>query len=158
MLPITTYTCQEKIAARIDASNKKAAFVCLSKLLAQGHENSSKLARKIFIKMYAREKIGSTNLNNSVATPRAVLTEITSPTIAVITLGTPIAFSDDDNKNMVDIVVGLLIPRSMVTSIGNELLEQEFQIFKNERFCQQLRDCNDNKSLYNALLLSEIDT
>jgi PTS system nitrogen regulatory IIA component len=145
MLNLSSLIAPERVKARSSAKHYKGALEGLSLRLTPNV--SPQLRGDIFSGMLQRENLGSTALGNGAAMPHTHLSDVTTTSLAIMTLAEPITYSDEP----VDIIVGILLPDTIEQGHFT-LLKQLKSLLLNEKFCDALRAAEDSKSLYNTIL------
>jgi PTS system nitrogen regulatory IIA component len=120
-----------------DSPSKKRVLERSALLLASG---DAELAERVFERLLERERLGSTGLAGGVALPHARVPGVDSTKGAFIRLAEPVDFDALDG-NPVDLVFALLVPEE-ATDEHLQLLAQLAGMFKEPRFCQQLREAD----------------
>ncbi len=144
---IFTLLNQERTGARMQAGSKKKGLEILSKILARFIPSHSK--EKIFDKLIARERLGSTGLGTGVAIPHCRLEGLDAPIGALIILKNAITFDSPDGKD-VDILFCLLVPEGSHDE-HLEILAKLAELLINPGLCQQLRNAEDSAEALNII-------
>lgn len=131
----------------MDAGSKKRALESLSECLVSFIPTVNK--EKIFDKLIARERLGSTGLGSGVAIPHCRLSGLDTPIGAMATLKKPINFDSPDNQD-VDILFCLIVPEESHEE-HLKILAQLAEIFINPELCQQIRNTKDNSEILGIL-------
>ena len=124
--------------------NKKRVLQYVSKLFSENLTDIS--SRDILEHLTARERLGSTGIDQGVALPHARIAGIALPIITLLTLKTPIEYESLD-KQKVDIICALLVPENTIDE-HLKILANLASLFREEKFCDALRAAKDSKSLY----------
>jgi nitrogen PTS system EIIA component len=110
----------------------------------------------VFQSLSRREKIGSTALGEGVAIPHARIKDLQRIQLAYIRLRQPIPFDAPDDKPVSDILV-ILVPKE-ATEEHLRILSEVTQMFSDQQFRQQLRQCGEageTKQLFDNWLISD---
>lgn len=137
----------ERTVACMNAGSKKRALESLSAYLSPFIPTSNK--EKIFDKLIARERLGSTGLGSGVAIPHCRLSGLDAPIGAMATLKNPINFDSPDNQD-VDIIFCLIVPEKSHEE-HLQILAHLAEIFINPELCQQIRNTKDNTEILGIL-------
>ena len=97
----------ERVSVAAEATSRKRALECLSALLAEGGEASSR--HRVFDQLVARERLGSTGLGFGVAIPHARVPGLREARGAFMRVGEGIDFDAPDGGR-VDLIFGLAVP------------------------------------------------
>lgn len=97
----------ERVSVAAEATSRKRALECLSALLAEGREASSR--HRVFDQLVARERLGSTGLGFGVAIPHARVPGLREARGAFMRVGEGIDFDAPDGGR-VDLIFGLAVP------------------------------------------------
>ena len=89
------------------SESKKSVLELISKLAAANIRTLN--TPKVFEKLVARERLGSTAVGNGIAIPHAKVEGISKPIATLVQLTKPIEFDAPDEKP-VDILFGLIMP------------------------------------------------
>ena len=103
-------------------------------------------ADQLFNSLLAREKLGSTGLGNGIAIPHCRMKDCTKIIGGLVKLQEPIDFDAIDGEP-VDLIFVLLVPEEAHDE-HLQVLASIVQMFSDKDFCQQLRDAEDNNTLY----------
>lgn len=137
----------DRVIPKVEISSKKRALEYLSTVIADSNQELDQ--NDIFVSLLGREKLGSTGLGHHVALPHGRITT-TQPAIgAFITLAEPIEFDAIDDQP-VDMLFALVVPEES-TSEHLMILAQLAELFRDEGFCQRLRETADQGELLNLL-------
>lgn len=101
---------------------------------------------ELFDGLIARERLGSTGLGNGIAIPHCRNQSCNKIIGSLIKLENAVDFDAIDNQP-VDLLFVLLVPEE-ANDEHLKALAKIAELFSDNRFCQQLRNCNDNASLY----------
>ncbi|GAB4344692.1 MAG: PTS IIA-like nitrogen regulatory protein PtsN [Gammaproteobacteria bacterium] len=133
----------ERVVPKVEIASKKRALEFLSTLLAESNPNLDQ--GEVFASLLGREKLGSTGLGNHVALPHGRIATQEEAIGAFITLAKPIDFDAIDDQP-VDLLFALVVPEES-TSEHLEILARLAELFRDEKFCQQLRDASEPEEL-----------
>lgn len=142
-MSIAELLAAERVVPRADITSKKRALEFLSTILAESNPNLDQ--NEIFTSLLGREKLGSTGLGHHVALPHGRLATSEPPIGAFITLAEPIDFDAIDDQP-VDLLFALVVPEES-TSEHLTILAQLAELFRDEGFCQQLRETTEREDL-----------
>ncbi|SFM41023.1 PTS IIA-like nitrogen regulatory protein PtsN [Marinobacter zhejiangensis] len=146
-LTIQNILVPELALCRVALSSKKRA---LEYIAEQVHQSAPELNEtQIFNNLVARERLGSTGIGQGIAIPHCRLEDCDKVVGVLVTLEEGVAFDAIDNQP-VDLLFALIVPKE-ATSEHLELLSQLAEKFNDHRFCNELRQCTDNTSLYNQM-------
>jgi PTS system nitrogen regulatory IIA component len=117
----------------LDVSSKKRVFEQVGLLF----ENNNNIARsQVFDSLFAREKLGSTGLGQSIAIPHGRIKNLKDAVGAVVRTRQPIPFDAPDGQN-VSIIFVLLVP-DRATDMHLQILSELAQMFSEKPFREQL--------------------
>ena len=136
--------------ARFAASSKKKVLEGISSIVST--ELSELDEDAVYEALASRERLGSTGIGNGIAIPHCRTENCRAPVGVLFTLESSINFDAMDNQP-VDLVFALLVPIE-ATSEHLTLLAELAQRFSDPEFCQELRQCEDDRSLFNRLLVA----
>ena len=153
---MTTYTNHlppEFVFCQLTGINsKKQAIEFISKTVSDADHRLNEA--EIQAALLNREQLGSTAIGYGVAIPHARISHLPKPMVVCLTVNKPIDF-DSDDRFMVDIIFGLLVPElateehlGILSDLSKQLLEPEFR--------DSLRRAQDAESLY-AVLTGDIE-
>jgi len=125
----------ERVRCDVESASKKHSLELLSALLAES--DSSLTSLSVFDRLLARERLGSTGLDDGVAIPHGRLAEIDRPVGAFVRLVEGVDFDSLDHKP-VDLLFGLVVPEES-TEEHLQILSQLAELFSDESFREQLR-------------------
>ena len=131
----------------MDAGSKKKGLEVLSGLMAPFIPTHSK--EKIFDKLIARERLGSTGLGSGVAIPHCRLEGLETPIGALITLKNAINFDSPDDKD-VDILFCLIVPEGSHDE-HLKILARLAELLIDPELCQKLRATEDSAEALNII-------
>ena len=121
-----------------ESSNKKRVFERVGLLL----ENNQQIARStVFDSLFARERLGSTGLGQSVAIPHGRVAKLRDATAVFVKTTHAIPFEAPDDLP-VNLIFSLLVPER-ATDIHLQILGELAQMFSDDAFRKQLHECND---------------
>lgn len=138
----------ESVLCNAHARSKKHCLEILSELLSR--PNPEIPNEEIFAKLVERERLGCTGLSKGTAFPRCRIEGIEHCTGALMRLSEPVDFDSADGE-MVDIVVGLIVPANLDESHYADL-EHVTQAMNQDSLRQKLRDATTSNDLYQALI------
>lgn len=144
---IFTLLNQERTRVRMEVGSKKRGLEILSETIARfipGHSRG-----KIFEKLIARERLGSTGLGTGVAIPHCRLAGLDAPIGALITLKNAISFDSPDGED-VDILFCLLVPEGSHEE-HLKILAKLAELLINPDLCQKLRDAESSAEALNII-------
>ncbi|OEY65205.1 PTS IIA-like nitrogen regulatory protein PtsN [Marinobacter sp. X15-166B] len=153
-LTIETILAPELALCRVPATSKKRI---LEFIAGEVHKHLPELdAVQTFNNLVARERLGSTGIGQGIAIPHCRLENCTKVIGVLLTLEEGVNFDAIDNQP-VDLLFALIVPKE-ATSEHLELLSQLAEKFNDREFCNELRQCTDNASLYQRMTDSGGDT
>ncbi|ABC31995.1 PTS IIA-like nitrogen-regulatory protein PtsN [Hahella chejuensis KCTC 2396] len=132
----------------VSGSSKKRVLEYIANLIAQHFPFLDENA--IFTNLVCRERLGSTGIGQGIAIPHCRLENCDRIIGALITLKDKIPFDAIDNEP-VDLLFVLIVPQE-ATSEHLDLLSQLAQKFNDRRFCEHLRDCDNDETLFRRVL------
>ena len=133
----------DNVVANLDASSKKRVFEQVGILF----ENHQGLARStVYDALFAREKLGSTGLGQSIAIPHGRIKGLKTPLGAFVRLAAPVQFDAPDGKP-VGLVFVLLVPEA-ANEHHLQLLSELAQMFSDKSFRDQLAAAADAAALH----------
>jgi len=133
----------DNVVANLDASSKKRVFEQVGILF----ENHQGLARStVYDALFAREKLGSTGLGQSIAIPHGRIKGLKTPIGAFVRLAAPVQFDAPDGKP-VGLVFVLLVPEA-ANEHHLQLLSELAQMFSDKSFRDQLAAAADAAALH----------
>ena len=97
------------------------------------------------MKLYEREKLGTTAFGQGIAIPHARIPQIESPKILFMKLSEGIDFDAIDKKK-VDLIFSLIVPDTKDDS-HLEILSKVAALVDNKMFVQKIRDLSDKKEI-----------
>lgn len=134
------------VALDLQASSKKRVFEQAGLLF----ENNNGIARaKVFESLFARERLGSTGLGQSVAIPHGRIKGIKEAIAAFVRVAEPIPFDAPDGQP-VRLLFFLLVPEQ-ATQQHLDILSQLVQMLSDREFRDRLMSTDDPQALH-ALL------
>lgn len=128
------------------AASKKALLFNLSQAFSQ-HLNTNN-ENDIFEAFIARERLGSTSIGHGIAIPHIRCPHTTTPLGALVQLKQGIDFGSHDKKP-IDLVFALMVPQQ-AQDTHLIILAHLAKLFHQPSFLAQLRNAQDNSSLYNT--------
>lgn len=129
------------------ASSKKRVFEQAGLLF----ENQQGIARsKVFDNLFARERLGSTGLGQTVAIPHGRIKGLREPVAAFIRLSEPIPFDAPDAKP-VSILIFLLVPEN-ATQAHLEILSELAEMLSDPAFRDGLSQAADASAVHRMLV------
>ena len=135
------------IVLDLEVSSKKRMFEQVGLLF----ENNQSIARSlVFESLFARERLGSTGLGQSVAIPHGRIKGLRDPVGALVRLKTPVPFDAPDGKP-VTLVFVLLVPEQ-ATEQHLQILSELAQMFSDRELRDQLSGASDPGALHEAIL------
>jgi len=146
-MSIAELLATERVAPKVDITSKKRALEYLSTIIADS--NTTLDQNEIFTSLLGREKLGSTGLGHNVALPHGRISTDQPAIGAFITLAEPIDFDAIDDQP-VDMLFALVVPEES-TSEHLTILAQLAELFRDEAFCQRLRETADTEQLLQLL-------
>ena len=139
----------ERVVAQVSATSKKRALEIISEIFAAS--SSSVLdARQIFDSLIARERLGTTAIDQGVAIPHGRIKESTETIGAFVQLAEGVD-CDAHDRQPVDLMFALLVPEDS-TEEHLQLLARLAQMFSDTELCEQLRSAGENQPLYDLLI------
>lgn len=146
---------------RHPATSKKALLLSISEAFSnylsisdrkidECNVNCEQYKNEIFEAFLARERLGSTTLGLGIALPHIRCPYITAPVGALIKLPQAIDF-DTQDKEKVDLVFALIVPEE-TENTHLLILAHLAKLFRQPTFRTQLRNTQDNMSLYNTAI------
>ncbi|MBE02635.1 PTS IIA-like nitrogen regulatory protein PtsN [Marinobacter lutaoensis] len=149
-LTIDNILVPELTLCRVPASSKKRVLEFIAEQIHQYDNSLSET--QIFNNLIARERLGSTGIGQGIAIPHCRLEGLEHVVGVLMTLVESIEFDAIDNQP-VDLVFALIVPKE-ATSEHLELLSQLAEKFNERSFCDQLRDCDSARTLYQRMTAS----
>lgn len=131
-----------------NAQSKTAVFYKISQLLSHSHSNLT--TDELFTAFWQRESLGSTGIGHGVIIPHIRSADISKAHACFIKLDHPVYFGGDD-KQPVDLVVGLVLPQDS-NKQHLEILKAIIKPLSNAAFRTACRQANHNQSLYSLLM------
>ncbi|HRD50104.1 MAG: PTS sugar transporter subunit IIA [Candidatus Competibacter sp.] len=146
-MDITDLITRERIVCDSEVASKKRVIEALSELLATGQADLT--PRLIFDSLIGRERLGSTGLGHGVALPHGRFNPIQHAIGAFIKIRKGVDF-DAIDREPVDLVFGLLVP-DHYTDEHLKILAYLAEMFSDRAFCQQLRESDSDRILFERL-------
>jgi len=140
----------DRIACHVSTSSKKRALEKLSELISTS--DSALSQNEVFESLVAREKLGSTGLGRGVAIPHGRFKASNKTLAAFVQLDQGVDFDSPDGEP-VDLLCALLVPPES-TEEHLQVLSSLTEMFRNNDFRQQLRDCDSPEAIF-ALLTNQ---
>lgn len=137
----------DRIDCACEANSKKRALERLSALMARSSRGLTE--EEVFSSLIGRERLGSTGLGHGVAIPHGRIKGRDEAIGAFVRLGQGVDFDAIDNRP-VDLMFALLVPEHF-TDEHLELLSELAHMFADERFCEQLRNSDDDEQVLRML-------
>ncbi|HUV98782.1 MAG TPA: PTS sugar transporter subunit IIA [Gallionella sp.] len=126
-----------------ESTSKKRVFERVGLLF----ENNQQIARSlVFDSLFARERLGSTGLGQSVAIPHGRIARLRDATAAFVKTSHPIPFDSPDGQP-VNLIFVLLVPER-ANDLHLQILGELAQMFSDTQFRNSLVACNDTGSIY----------
>lgn len=129
-------------------SSKKRLLELIGDIFSKGEEKVVQM--EVFDSLQAREKLGSTGLGKGIAIPHGRLKGIEQAMVAFIQLDEAIDFDAIDGSP-VDLLCALLVPEES-TEEHLQLLAEVAERFRDDDFCNTLRQAGSTQQLYDALV------
>ena len=130
----------------LDVTSKKRLFEQAGLLF----ENNQGVARSVvFESLFARERLGSTGLGQSVAIPHGRIKGLKEAVGAFVRLAAPVPFDAPDGKP-VDLVFFLLVPEQ-ATERHLQILSELAQLFSDRELRERLATERDASSLHQTI-------
>lgn len=137
----------KRIHLNADITSKKKALMVLSSLFA---DNDSELNQNlVFDALTAREKLGSTALENGIAIPHCRFANCQKPQSAILTLSSGVDFDARDEQD-VNLLWALIVPEQS-TDEHLAILALIAQTLSDADNCQKIRHAQDPNNLYQWL-------
>lgn len=137
----------DRVDTGVALTSKKRVLERASTLLASAPGQPDE--REIFESLCARERLGSTGLGGGVAIPHGRVQSGDTVSGAFIRLAEAVDF-DAPDQEPVDILFALVVPEHF-TDQHLELLAQLAQIFRDQSFCERIRNTNDSAEILGLL-------
>jgi PTS system nitrogen regulatory IIA component len=122
------------------ALENAATFICEDAAILDANE--------LFSNLMERERLGSTGLGKGIAIPHCRIKNCSAVIGSLIKLDEPVDFDAIDGAP-VDLLFVLLVPEDAHQQ-HLDALAKIAELFSQEDYCQQLRNCTDSQSLFNA--------
>lgn len=139
----------ERVAAQVQVTSKKRVLETISAIIAN-HSNTTLGATEIFDSLIARERLGTTAIDNGVAIPHGRMKSNGETIGAFVQLSEGIDCDAMDRKD-VTLLFALLVPEES-TDEHLQLLARLANMFSDETLREQLRNAPDAQSLYDLLI------
>lgn len=150
-LTIGAILTPELALSRVTGSSKKRILEFIAEQVAKNYPELNET--QIFNNLVSRERLGSTGIGQGIAIPHCRLEGCSRVVGTLVTLDEGVAFDAIDNQP-VDLLFALIVPKE-ATSEHLELLSQLAEKFNDRQFCDQLRQCPDNGSLYRRMITQD---
>lgn len=150
-LTIGAILTPELALSRVTGSSKKRILEFIAEQVAKNYPELNET--QIFNNLVSRERLGSTGIGQGIAIPHCRLEGCSRVVGTLVTLDEGVAFDAIDNQP-VDLLFALIVPKE-ATSEHLELLSQLAEKFNDRQFCDLLRQCPDNGSLYQHMIGQE---
>lgn len=137
----------ERVVSKADITSKKRALEYLSTLIAESRPDLDQ--GEIFTSLLSREKLGSTGLGNHVALPHGRIHHKGPAVGAFMTTAESVEFDAIDDQP-VDLLFALVVPEES-TDEHLLILAQLAEMFRDESFCERLRQTSDAGALLDLL-------
>lgn len=135
----------------LEASSKKRALELLANAIAEDVPGID--ADDIFLRLVARERLGSTGVGSGVGIPHCRASNCDTAVGALVTLAQPIDFDAIDGQP-VDIIFAMLVPEDAQQE-HLQALATLAAALNDENYRQTLRAATDDQSLYHAAITME---
>jgi PTS system nitrogen regulatory IIA component len=130
----------------LDVSSKKRVFEQVGLLF----ENNHSIGRsQVFDSLFAREKLGSTGLGQSVAIPHGRIKGLKEAVGAIVRMKQPIPFDAPDGQN-VGLIFVLLVP-DRATDLHLQILSELAQMFSDKPFRERLLGAQSAAELHQLI-------
>lgn len=140
----------ERVATNVQAKSKKRALEAIGEIIAT-HSDISIGANDVFDSLISRERLGTTAIDNGVAIPHGRIKNGTETIGAFLQLSNGIDCDAMDNQP-VKLMFALLVPEES-TEEHLQILARLAKMFSNESLREKLLEAQDNKTLYDLLVL-----
>ncbi len=137
----------QQVRCGIDARSKKRTLELLSDMIAAC--DPSLTANAVFDCLLARERLGSTGLEEGVAIPHGRMKGITRAIGAFMRLTQGVDF-DAQDRQPVDLVFGLVVPED-ATDEHLQILSQLAEMFGDPSLREQLRSAQSERIVFELL-------
>jgi len=144
---ISDLLAPERVACRSDLTSKKRTLEVLGEMIATAQTDLS--AQAIFDSLIGRERLGSTGLGHGVALPHGRLSRSRHAVGAFIRLEQGVDF-DALDQQPVNLLFALLVPEHF-TDEHLKILAYLAEMFSDRRFCETLRNIDDDQLLFQHL-------
>jgi PTS system nitrogen regulatory IIA component len=139
----------ERVAAKVSVASKKRALETLGEMFAA--QSSSDLgAHAIFDSLLARERLGTTAIDNGVAIPHGRIHDSNETIGAFLQLVDGVDCDAFDHQP-VDLMFALLVPEES-TEEHLQLLARLAQMFSDTELREKLRNAASSQALYDLLI------
>lgn len=147
-MPISNLINLERTHVGAPGLSKKRALELAARIAAEASDSLD--AHTLFDSLLARERLGSTAIGHGVAIPHGRISGYDQVIGVLLKLTDPIDFNAHDGQP-VDLLFALFVPEDQCQHHLDTLAELA-QRFSNPEFLAELRACNDNFSLHEAVL------
>ncbi|NIW86615.1 MAG: PTS IIA-like nitrogen regulatory protein PtsN [Gammaproteobacteria bacterium] len=137
----------QQVRCGVDALSKKRTLELLSAMIAA--RDPSLTVNAVFDCLLARERLGSTGLEEGVAIPHGRMRGITRAIGAFMRLNQGVDF-DAQDRQPVDLVFGLLVPED-ATDEHLQILSQLAEMLSDPSLREQLRTAESEQSIFDLL-------
>ena len=150
MIRLSTRLVEGAVAADILCSGKSDLLARLSVIAAEHYFVD---AHAVLDGMVERERLGPTGFGGGTAIPHCKISGIDMPVAVFARLSKPVPYDAVDDEP-VDLVCALVSPAQDGASHLRALAEVS-RLFRDEKFCAQLRGAADSSAMYAVLTFSE---
>lgn len=150
MIRISTCLEAGAVATVPHMANKTALLEKIVKLASESYGLSP---ADLFDGLQERERLGPTGFGGGTAIPHCKIAGLDAPVGIFIRLDKPVDYAAVDDEP-VDLVFALVSPRNDGAAHLRSLAEVS-RMFRNEKFCAQLRGAADSDAIFALLTLSE---
>lgn len=134
------------IVLDLEVSSKKRMFEQVGLIF----ENNQGIARSlVFESLFARERLGSTGLGQSVAIPHGRIKGLKSPMAAVFQLAQPIGFDAPDEQPVI-LLIFLLVPEA-ATQKHLEILSEIAELLADASLRERIKTSTDATALHELI-------
>jgi len=137
-----------RIRCDVQVGSKKRSLEVLSELIAA--DKGELTPRRVFDCLLARERLGSTGLEEGVAIPHGRLPQVKQAIGAFIRLHAGVEFDAQDRKP-VDLLFALLVPEK-ATEEHLQILSQLAETLSDPRVREQLRAASSEREIFDLLV------
>ena len=147
-MQINSILSQHRVACDVEAGSKKKLLEQLAQLISEDQPQLD--SEELFLNLVNRERLGSTGLGGGIAIPHCRLSNCEQTLAAVIKLTQAIEYEAVDGEP-VDLVFALVVPEQAHDEHLQTLASLAERLQQNA-YLQQLRDAEDNHTLYQAAI------